>query len=50
MLAGALIFLIETVFDFFTVALLLRFFMQWARAASRNPLSDFIAALSGNES
>jgi YggT family protein len=45
MVAGALIFLIETFFDFFTVALLLRFFMQWARAAIRNPLSDFITAL-----
>src|SRR4051794_28430406 len=45
MVAGALIFLIETVFDFFTVVLLLRFFMQWARAAIRNPLSDFVSAL-----
>jgi YggT family protein len=43
--AGALIFLVNTVFDLFTVALLLRFFMQWARAPLRNPLSDFLNAL-----
>ena len=45
MLATALIFLIETVLDFFTGMLLLRFFMQWARAAQRNQISDFINAL-----
>ena len=45
MLADALIFLIKTVFGLFTIALLLRFYMQWARAAYRNPLSDFLAAL-----
>ena len=45
MVAGALIFLVNTVFDLFTVALLLRFFMQWARAPLRNPLSDFLNAL-----
>ena len=45
MLADALIFLIKTVFGLFTMALLLRFYMQWARAAYRNPLSDFLAAL-----
>ena len=45
MLSGALIFLINTVFDLFTVALLLRFYMQWARAPLRNPLSDFLNAL-----
>jgi YggT family protein len=43
--AGALIFLVNTVFDLFTVALLLRFFMQWARAPLRNPVSDFLNAL-----
>ena len=45
MLADALIFLLKTVFGLFTIALLLRFYMQWARAAYRNPLSDFLAAL-----
>ena len=45
MLAGALIFLVNTAFDLFTVALLLRFYMQWARAPLRNPLSDFLNAL-----
>ena len=45
MVAGALIFLVNTVFDLFTVALLLRFFMQWARAPLRNPVSDFLNAL-----
>lgn len=45
MISGALIFLVNTAFDLFTVALLLRFFMQWARAPLRNPLSDFLNAL-----
>lgn len=45
MLASALIFLIDTILDFFTGALLLRFFIQWARAAQRNPISDFLNAL-----
>jgi len=45
LLAGALIFLVETVFGLFVVALLLRFYMQWARAPYRNPLSEFLQAL-----
>ena len=45
MVSAALIFLVNTAFDLFTVALLLRFFMQWARAPLRNPLSDFLNAL-----
>lgn len=45
MLENALIFLIKTVFGLFTVALLLRFYIQWARAAYRNPLSEFLGAL-----
>jgi len=45
MMSTALIFLISTACGLFTVALLLRFFLQWARAAYRNPLSDFLAAL-----
>jgi YggT family protein len=45
MLANALVFLIRTVFGLFTIALLLRFYMQWARVAYRNPLSPFVNAL-----
>ena len=45
MVASTLIFLVNTVFDLFTIALLLRFFIQWARAPLRNPLSDFLNAL-----
>lgn len=45
MLTGALIFLVETVFGLFTVALLLRFYLQSVRASYRNPLADFLGAL-----
>jgi YggT family protein len=45
MLAGALIFIIETVAGLFAVALLVRFYLQWARAPQRNPFSDFVNAL-----
>lgn len=45
MLTGALIFLVETAFGLFTVALLLRFYLQCVRASYRNPLSDFLGAL-----
>lgn len=45
MLSGALIFLANVVFGLFTVALLLRFYLQWARAPYRNPLSEFLQAL-----
>jgi YggT family protein len=45
MLATAFIFLIETAAGLFTVALLLRFLLQWARTAPRNPISDFLNAL-----
>ena len=45
MLASALIFLIETVTGLLTIALLIRFLLQWARAAQRNPVSDFVNAL-----
>ena len=45
MLYGALIFLVNVVFGLFTVALLLRFYLQWARAPYRNPLSEFLHAL-----
>jgi len=45
MLTNALIFLVQTVCGLFVVALLLRFYLQWARAPYRNPLSDFLHAL-----
>jgi YggT family protein len=44
MLTTALIFLISTACGLFTVVLLLRFYLQWARAAYRNPLSEFLNA------
>ena len=45
MVTGALIFLVSTVFGLFVVALLLRFYLQWARVPYRNPLSEFLQAL-----
>jgi YggT family protein len=45
MLSGALIFLVNVVVGLFTLALLLRFYLQWARAPYRNPLSEFLHAL-----
>ena len=45
MLTQALVFLIQTLCEFFAGVLLLRFWMQASRAASRNPLSAFVQAL-----
>lgn len=45
MIAAALIFLISTACGILSVALLLRVYLQWVRAAYRNPLSDFLSAL-----
>jgi YggT family protein len=45
MIENALLFLIQTVADFFAGILLLRFWMQWCRAPIRNPLSEFAQAL-----
>jgi YggT family protein len=45
MLAQTLIFLITTLGDFFVLALLLRFILQWVRAPARNQLAEFLAAL-----
>jgi YggT family protein len=45
MLRQALQFLLETFFGLFALALLLRFHIQWLRAPIRNPLSEFLAAL-----
>lgn len=41
----ALIFLLQTFLGLFSLSLLLRFFIQAVRAPVRNPLSNFIAAL-----
>jgi YggT family protein len=45
LLSNALIYLIDTAATLFTVALLVRFYMQWARSPYRNPLSVFVVAL-----
>ncbi|HSE01832.1 MAG TPA: YggT family protein [Burkholderiales bacterium] len=45
MLGDAVAFLIATAGGLFTIALLLRFYLQWARAPHRNPLSEFLRAL-----
>jgi len=45
MLTGALIFLIDTAFGLFTLALLLRFYLQCVRASYRNPVSQFLNAV-----
>lgn len=45
MLAQTLIFLVNTAGDLFAFALLTRFLLQWVRAPARNPLSEFVAAL-----
>lgn len=45
MFSSALIFLVSTVCGLFVVALLLRFYLQCVRASYRNPLSEFLQAL-----
>ncbi len=45
MLAQAASFLAEVVIGLFSLALLLRFFLQLVRAPFRNPVSQFVAAL-----
>ncbi|MGD9787822.1 MAG: YggT family protein [Sulfuricellaceae bacterium] len=45
MLSNALQFIVETVFNLFAIALLLRFLLQWLRASFRNPFSQFLVAL-----
>jgi YggT family protein len=47
MLSQAGIFLVETFFGLFSLALLLRFILQAVRAPARNPLSQFVVALTG---
>ncbi len=41
----ALVFLLDTFLGLFALALLLRFYLQVVRAPARNPLSQFLAAL-----
>jgi len=45
MLANALIFIAQVAFGLLTLTLLLRFYLQWVRAPNRNPLADFVNAL-----
>jgi YggT family protein len=45
MLSQILIFLLDTLLGLFSLALLLRFFMQLLRAPYRNPLSQFLVAI-----
>ncbi|MDD5175953.1 MAG: YggT family protein [Sterolibacterium sp.] len=45
MLAQLLYQIFDWLFGFFTLALLARFLMQWARAPFRNPLGQFIIAI-----
>jgi YggT family protein len=45
MLFEALTLIIHAIFGFFAFVLLLRFWMQWARVATRNPLSAFVQSL-----
>ena len=45
MLNEAAIFLVETVVGLFSLALLLRFYLQLVRAPYRNPVSQFLCAL-----
>lgn len=46
MLTQILIFVLDTVCSFFTLALLVRFAMQWTRTPFRNPLGQFVIAVS----
>ncbi|MDP1612271.1 MAG: YggT family protein [Sulfuritalea sp.] len=45
MLVQILLFILDTVCGFFTLVLLVRFAMQWARTPFRNPLGQFIVAV-----
>jgi YggT family protein len=44
-IAEALVFLVSTIVGLFSLALLLRFYLQLARAPARNPISHFVVAL-----
>ncbi|MDR0563658.1 MAG: YggT family protein [Azoarcus sp.] len=44
-LSSVLHFILQTVFGFVTITLLARFFMQWARVSFRNPIGQFVIAV-----
>lgn len=45
MLTQIILFILDSICGFLTLALLVRFAMQWARAPFRNPLGQFIVAV-----
>jgi YggT family protein len=45
MLTDALTFIVQAVCGFFASVLLLRFWLQWCRVATRNPVSVFVQSL-----
>lgn len=45
MLVKILLFVLDTVCGFLTLSLLVRFALQWARAPFRNPLGQFVVAV-----
>jgi len=45
MLAQILLFVVDSVCGFFSLALLARFALQWARAPFRNPIGQFVVAV-----
>lgn len=45
MFSNAIVFLLQTFLGLFAIALLLRFYLQLVRAPARNPVSQFLAAL-----
>src|SRR3989339_1827903 len=45
MMSEALLFLLDVVLQSFAAILLLRFHLQWLRAPLRNPVGEFIMAL-----
>lgn len=45
MFSQAIVFLFQTFLGLFSIALLLRFYLQLVRAPARNPVSQFLAAL-----
>lgn len=45
MLTSLLTLILQAVFGFFTIVLLGRFFMQWARVSFRNQVGQFVVAL-----
>ncbi|GAB4170045.1 MAG: YggT family protein [Rhodocyclaceae bacterium] len=45
MLAGLLLVVLDAVLGFFCAALLGRFYMQWVRVSFRNPIGQFVVAI-----